>query len=96
MHLDERNNLFIISRIVLIMSSEATMKCTRKRKLVLADIMSGKCLLCGFDKYPERLRVIVIPSGKRYKCKTYILCQICEIRVRFPGPPPHTRPWCQW
>lgn len=36
-------------------NSQAVMKCTQRRKQVLADILGNKCLFCGFDAWPEAL-----------------------------------------
>lgn len=48
-------------------NSERVMKCTQNRKLVLMDIMGGKCVLCGFDKFPEALEFHHIdPSTKEF------------------------------
>lgn len=48
-------------------NSIAVMKCTQKRKLVLVDILGGKCLFCGFNKWPEALEFHhVDPNTKEF------------------------------
>ena len=54
-------------RLYMSINSERVMKCTQNRKLVLMDIMGGKCALCGFDKFPEALEFHhVDPSTKEF------------------------------
>lgn len=49
-------------------ASEKVKKSNQKRRKTLVDIMGNKCLLCGFDKFPEALEFHhVNPEEKEFQ-----------------------------
>ena len=66
--------------------TERVKRCNHKRRLTLIDIMGGKCLLCGFNQFPEALEFHHInPQEKEFQLSgsalsRSLVSQIAEIQ----------------